>query len=212
MVVFVVVVIVFCPCCIVAAECHVSADSVHVMGFCDFNTPGARQAAKSDSLCQGISLCCDMGIAKQNACMVLMPDHPRDSSLRGLWDEEKQIIENLFAHRQQVECRFVDLFTREPRSENKTSMRRWAAGRLVVNSESAGENVWLNSELAICGRPVGRQEGEQGAPCSVLPRSSSLPLPEGASPESDLKIADRTRPSREQTSAQKRHSSPRAPR
>ena len=82
-------------------------------------------------------------------------------------------------------------------------MRRWAAGRLVVNSESAGENVWLNSELAICGRPVGRQEGEQGAPCSVLPRSSSLLLPEGASPESDLKIADRTRPSREQTSAQK---------
>ena len=48
-----------------------------------------------------------MGIAKQNACMVLMPDHPRDSSLRGLWDEEKQIIENLLAHRQQVECRFL---------------------------------------------------------------------------------------------------------
>ena len=165
--------------------------------------PGARHSVKAESLAHGISLCNDMGIAKQNVSMVLMPDLPKESSLRGLWDEERMIIEALFAQRQDVECRFVDLFTREPRGESRTSMRRWAAGRLVVSAGSKDENFWLDSELAVCGRPTGWAEAENGAPCSVLPRANALLLPEGASPESDIKLADRTRPSPEQTAAQK---------
>lgn len=169
----------------------------------DFNCPGARQAAKAETLAHGISLCNDMGISKQNISMVLMPDLAKDSSLRGLWDEEKMIIESLFSHRQDVETRFVDLFTREPRGDARSSIRRFAAGRLVCNSESKEDNVWLSSELAVCGRPIGKSESEGGAPCSVLPRSSALLHPEASSPDMDLKLSDRVRPSPEQTAAQK---------
>ena len=181
----------------------VPVDSVHVLGFIDFNAPSARQSSKIELLSKGIALINSCGNMANNACMVLLPDHPKDSSARGLWDEEKKIMENLFGLQMDVETRFVDLFTREPRSENRTSMRRFASGRIVVCEASRSDNVWLDSELAICGRPVGKQEGSQGAPTSVLPRSSALLFPESASPDQDLKLADRTRPSPEQTSAQK---------
>ena len=186
-----------------ASQTSVGPENVHIIGFVDYNAPGARQASKSEVLAQGIGLCNDMGMSKQNVTMILLPDIPRDSSLRGLWDEEKQIMESLFAHKQHVDTRFVDLFTREPRGESRSAMRRFSAGRLVCSSDSKDENVWLDSELAICGRPTGRAEGENGAPCSVLPRSSALLLPEAGSPDADLKLADRARPSPEQTAAQK---------
>lgn len=176
---------------------------MYVLGFVDFNCPNARMASKSELLTQGISLVNDCGNMEKNACMVLMPDLPKDSSVRGLWDEERKIIENLFSYKQDVECRFVDLFTREPRSENRSSSRRFSQGRLVVNAETKGTNEWLDGELAIYGRPVGRQEGSTGAPTSVLPRVSAMLFPEAASPEQDLKLADRTRPSPEQSCAQK---------
>ncbi|CAK9079619.1 unnamed protein product, partial [Durusdinium trenchii] len=44
---------------------------------------------------------------------------------------------------------------------------------------------------------------DTGAPTATLPKSNMLLLPEGASPNSDLKIAERVRPSPEQSSAQK---------
>ena len=176
---------------------------MYVLGFVDFNCPGARVASKMEMLTQGISLVNDCGNMSKNACMVLMPDLPKDSSMRGLWDEERKIIENLFSYKQDVETRFVDLFTREPKSENRSSSRRFSSGRLVVNSEAKEANEWLDSELAIYGRPVGRQEGSTGAPTSVLPRVSAMLFPEAASPDQDLKLADRVRPSPEQTCAQK---------
>lgn len=169
----------------------------------DFNAPQARQLTKCDSLCQGISLINDSGNVNSSATVVLLPDHPRTSSIRGLFDEEKQIMEALFGFKQHCETRFIDLFTREPRGEQRTSVRRFSQGRIVVNADSVEKNRWLNSELAICGRPVGRAEGENGAPTSVLPRASALLFPESASPEADVKVGDRVRPSPEQTSAQK---------
>ena len=186
-----------------AAEHNVSSDSVSLIGFVDFNAPNAGQALKTDMLCQGVSIVNSHGDMSRNCTVILLPDHPKDSSLRGLYDEEKSIIESLFGFRQHLETRFVDLFTREPKAEQKSSGRRFSSGRLVVHADSFENNQWLSSELAVCGRPVGRVEGEHGAPTSVLPRASALLLPEGASPESDLKLADRTRPSPEQTSAQK---------
>lgn len=180
-----------------------SPDEVHIIGFVDYNVPGARLASKVDILSQGVGLCNDMGNSSQNATMLLMPDLAKDSSLRGLWDEERQIVESMFAQKQDCACQFVDLFTKDARGEARSSMRRWAAGRLVVSAESKDDNKWLDSELAVCGRPVGRAEQDQGAPCSVLPRASSLLLPEASSPDQDLKLADRLRPSPEQTAAQK---------
>ena len=80
---------------------------------------------------------------------------------------------------------------------------RAASTRIVVNGESAKGNIWLQSELAVCGRPVGPAEYERGAPTSVLPKSASLLLPEGSSPDTGIRLAERVRPSPEQTSAQK---------
>ena len=186
-----------------ANECKVPVDQIGVLGFVDFNAPQARQLAKSESLCQGVSLINDAGDMNASATMVLLPDHPRASSLRGLFDEEKQILESLFGFKQHCETRFIDLFTREPRGEQRSSLRRFSSGRIVVNADSVEKNRWLNAELSICGRPVGRAEGENGAPTSILPRSSALLLPESASPDADVKVGDRVRPSPEQTSAQK---------
>lgn len=173
-----------------------------MVGLVDFNTPNARQQSRLEGLTQAISIVNDSGVMQQNCSLILLPDHAKDSSLRGLYDEEKSIIESLFSFKQHVETRFVDLFTRDRRSENKT-MIRFSAGRIVVNGETSGDNCWLESELAVCGRPVGRAEGDQGAPTSVLPRTSALLLPEAPSTESDLKLAERTRPSPEQQAAQK---------
>ena len=186
-----------------ANERKVSVDAVHVVGLVDFNAPNARLSGKVDSLVQGVSLVNDSGTLSQNCSVVLLPDLAKDSSLRGLYDEEKAILEGLFSLRQHVETRFIDLFTREKKSENKTNMRRFSAGRIVVNHDSVDQNIWLSSELAVSGRPVGRSEQDNGAPTSVLPRTSALLLPEAASTESDLKLSDRFRPSPEQQSAQK---------
>lgn len=186
-----------------AAQAKVSVDDVHVVGYADFNAPGARQSSKADSLALGVSLCNSMGDGKKNCCLIFTPDLPKESSLRGLWDEEKMIMEALFGLKQLPDWPFIDLYTRDARGEAKSTMRRWGAGRIVVSNEAKTDNVWLDSELAICGRPVGRSESEGGAPCSLLPRSNALLLPEGASAESDIKLADRTRPSPEQTAAQK---------
>ena len=182
---------------------QVGVDSIHCLGLCDYNAPGARQNTKAESLAQGMAMINSSGSLAKNSVICLLPDHPKDSSIRGLYDGERVIMEALFSQQQSVECRFIDLFTREKKSENKTNMRRFAAGRVVVHGDTLDSNFWLSSELAVCGRPVGRAEGEQGAPTSILSRASALLLPEAGSPDQDLKLAERTRPSPEQTSAQK---------
>ncbi|CAK9100925.1 Uncharacterized protein SCF082_LOCUS47204 [Durusdinium trenchii] len=187
----------------IADAMQVGVDSIHCLGLCDYNAPGARQNTKAESLAQGMAMINSSGSLAKNSVICLLPDHPKDSSIRGLYDEERVIMEALFSQQQSVECRFIDLFTREKKSENKTNMRRFAAGRVVVHGDTLDSNFWLSSELAVCGRPVGRAEGEQGAPTSILSRASALLLPEAGSPDQDLKLAERTRPSPEQTSAQK---------
>ncbi|CAK9052607.1 unnamed protein product [Durusdinium trenchii] len=187
----------------IADAMQVGVDSIHCLGLCDYNAPGARQNTKAESLAQGMAMINSSGSLAKNSVICLLPDHPKDSSIRGLYDEERVIMEALFSQQQSVECRFIDLFTREKKSENKTNTRRFAAGRVVVHGDTLDSNFWLSSELAVCGRPVGRAEGEQGAPTSILPRASALLLPEAGSPDQDLKLAERTRPSPEQTSAQK---------
>lgn len=67
-----------------AAEHNVSSDSVSLIGFVDFNAPNARQALKTDMLCQGVSIVNSHGDMSRNCTVILLPDHPKDSSLRGL--------------------------------------------------------------------------------------------------------------------------------
>ena len=167
------------------------------------NAPTARQKAVALNLMTGISIINDGGDSTKNCCLLMLPDLPKDSSLRGLYDEERMILEACFGLRQHVETRFIDLFTRDRRAEGRSNARRFSEGRIIVNAESVENNVWLSSELAVCGRATAPNEGEAGAPTAVLPKSSQLLVPEGSSPNSDLKISERLRPSPEQSSAQK---------
>lgn len=46
---------------------------------------------------------------ERNGAIALFPDLPRDSSLRGLFDEEKGIQESFFALKQHCDTRFIEL-------------------------------------------------------------------------------------------------------
>lgn len=66
------------------------------------------------------------------------------------------------------------------------------------------ENPWLTvSDLAVAGRPVSLNESESGAPTVKLPKGQDLLLPEAQSPEQDLRMSERIKPSPEQSAAQK---------
>ena len=68
----------------------------------------------------------------------------------------------------------------------------------MANLDGAGENIFLtSSELGLCGRPL---QGEENI---VLPLSKEMLLPEALDAESDLKQAERQRPSAEACQAQK---------
>ncbi|CAK9075226.1 unnamed protein product, partial [Durusdinium trenchii] len=185
-----------------ARELECPLDQICTVGIVDFNVPTARQKAAASSLVNAVSLINDTGVAHNNCVLMTLPDLAKDSSLRGLYDEEKMILESCFGLRQNVESRWIDLYTRDRRVD-RSSMRRFGAGRIAVNHQSTEKNIWLSSELAVCGRPTAANETERGAPCAVLPKSSSLLLPEASSPNADLKLAERTRPSPEQSAAQK---------
>ena len=69
---------------------------------------------------------------------------------------------------------------------------------------AADQNPWVSvSELAVAGRAVAVNEQDKGAPTVRLPKGQELLIPEPATPDSNLKIADRLRPSPEQAAAQK---------
>ena len=76
--------------------------------------------------------------------------------------------------------------------------RRFNTGRLVCNVDAAAENVFTtSSELGLCGRPITSEHD------ITLPLSKDLLLPESLDVDSDLKQAERQRPSNEAVQAQK---------
>lgn len=80
---------------------------------------------------------------------------------------------------------------------SESCCRRFSFGRLVVNKEAESDNPWINnSEFGSAGRPLGTDP-------IILPLSKDLILPEALDPDSDLRFAERLRPSSEATSAQK---------
>ena len=160
---------------------------ISVVGYVDFNVPVARQSKAAQSLVSGMSIVNDMGNPASNCCLMILLDLPKESSLRGLFDEEKAIIESCFGLKQHVETRWIDLYTRDKRSDARSNVRRFGQGRIVVHGDAAKNNIWLQSELAVCGRPVGQAEY---APTSVLPKTASLLILEASSPDSGIRLAE----------------------
>lgn len=95
-------------------------------------------------------------------------------------------------------------FDRDKRSLQKSNSRRFGTGRVVVSHDKYEDNQWLTtSDLAVAGRPVSQDEASQGAPTVKLPRGQELLLPECGSPDGDLRMSERIKPSPEQAAAQK---------
>lgn len=153
------------------------------MGFCDFNTPYSRGKEACMSLCKGMSALNEVNPSKSCTLMIL-PDNARESSLRGLFDEERQIFEELFSLAQACDARWIDLYARETRSaDSRSNSRKFGSGRIVTSSTMLDANEWLKSELAVYGRVVGVNESTEGAPLAVLPRTASILIPESSSPD-----------------------------
>ena len=165
-----------------ANDAGCSADEIGVLGWCDFNVPFSRSRENCNSLCKGMASLHEANPAKSCSVLIL-PDNARESSLRGLFDEERQIMEELFSLAQACDARWVEVFARESRKADRMSnTRKFGTGRIVASSTMLDQNEWMNSELAVYGRVVGANELTEGAPLALLPRTASILIPESASP------------------------------
>lgn len=168
-----------------ASDAGVALGDVAILGWCDFNAPYARSKENCSGLCKGLAAINEVDPTR-NASIIIMPDFARESSLRGLYDEERQVMEEFFALNQACDCRWIDIYARETSKANlRSSTRRFGSGRIVTSATMQDKNLWLNGELAVCGRVIGQNElaSGGGAPVAVLPRSSSILIPESASPD-----------------------------
>lgn len=104
---------------------HVSAQEVHIVGFADFNIPKTRAKETCQELCAALAFINAMGASK-NACLLEMPDIPRESAKRGLADEERSIQDNLWNQLQHCDCRYIinfDVPSGGEKSVNRTVRR-----------------------------------------------------------------------------------------
>lgn len=113
-----------------ADHCQVPLDRVATVGFVDYNVPVARQSKAAQTLVSAMSIANDTGDPSRNCCLMILPDLPKESSLRGLFDEEKAILEGCFGMKQDVETRWIDLYCRDRRGESKANSRRFGSGRI----------------------------------------------------------------------------------
>ena len=132
-----------------------SVDQVACVGWTDLNTPHAKGKDATKALAMGMNIINGMS-PMMNSSVMLMSDHAKGSSMRGLYDEEKQISEQLFANRQHCDTRFVELFGKTKGATTK----RFGTGRIVVDYDTLDSNIWIaRSELSCAGRPLGEGLG-----------------------------------------------------
>lgn len=152
------------------------------------NAPHARNKEACQALCKGIATINEIDPALC-ASILILPDYARGSSIRGLFDEEKQLFEELYSLCQNCECRWVEVYARESRrADQRSNARRFGLGRVITSSQKIEDNKWLNSELSVYGRAVGSNESTEGAPTAILPRTSTILIPEPASPEASFRL------------------------
>ncbi|CAK9035455.1 unnamed protein product [Durusdinium trenchii] len=134
-----------------AADAKISADEVALLGWVDMNAPHARNKEACQALCKGIATINEIDPALC-ASILILPDYARGSSIRGLFDEEKQLFEELYSLCQNCECRWVEVYARESRrADQRSNARRFGLGRVITSSQKIEDNKWLNSELSVYG-------------------------------------------------------------
>ena len=92
-----------------AKDCGCTGDDITLVSLVDFNSPGCRGTASVDALCERVATINNLA-PERNCGLCIFPDLAKDSSLRGLFDEEKSIQESFFALKQHCDTRFVELF------------------------------------------------------------------------------------------------------
>ena len=89
-----------------ARECNCTGDDIYFVSVIDFNIPGMRGSQNIEILCR--QLAAVNGLSPTKSCgLVILPDLAKASSLRGLYDEEKEIQEALFSLRQYSTATFA---------------------------------------------------------------------------------------------------------
>lgn len=78
------------------------------MGLADFNAPGCRSTSSVEALTERLAFLNNIH-PERNCALVIFPDIARDSSLRGLYDEEKGLQEAFFSLKQHCDTRFIEL-------------------------------------------------------------------------------------------------------
>ena len=104
-----------------AADAQVPSDEVAVLGWVDMNAPWARTKENCQALCRGLASLNEAN-PKMNSTVVILPDLARDSSLRGLYDEERQLFEELFSLSQACETRWVECYAGSPRKRRESQI------------------------------------------------------------------------------------------
>ena len=176
-----------------------------VIGIVDFNIPGATVQKNLEALVDGMTILNDSNPIK-NMCIAYLPENPKASSLRGLYDEDKAITDALFANEQWSDAKFIELFKRPRKSGSKSNSRLVGEGRIVVNHAARSENIWMqSSELATKGRPMGSNSSldDSSPPAASLPKASEMFQPVNTNANEDLHLAEKFSPGEEQRAAQK---------
>ena len=76
-----------------AKKCGCTGDDITFVSLVDFNAPGCRSSGNVEALCERVAMINNLA-PERNCALCILPDVPRDSSLRGLYDEEKNIQES----------------------------------------------------------------------------------------------------------------------
>ena len=180
---------------------NINLENVYIAGLADANVPKARGKDTSKQLCESIHAVNTSVVPPMQACTFFeFPDHPCAGSARGIADEESKFQSHLWELTQHLDTRYIMTYDPPNTAAAFSNMRRWSMGRCVVDNETRDENKWLaSSELAVLGRA-----------CTttlkvVLPRQSEIVVPEKLSPNDDLFISERKRPSDTEIAAQKGH-------
>ena len=105
-----------------ADDCGVALTDVHIVTFTDFNVPLANSKEKVQELTAAVAALNDM--APNKHCAILeMADCPKKASKRGLFDEEKELLEELWQLKQQGDFRWILPWDVQPAAEGHSSRR-----------------------------------------------------------------------------------------
>ena len=91
-----------------AKNCGCTGDDITFVSLVDFNAPGCRSSGNVEALCERVAMVNNLA-PERNCALCILPDVPRDSSLRGLYGRRRE------EH------------TREPRDPTEPFLRRQLA-------------------------------------------------------------------------------------